>query len=276
MNADNDLVAVDTNTKNKLHQRNQVEDAFFSYQSLGTGVPAETLHENHDHKCGRLTHLQPRIEHVADANPNDTDNLDESALQYLPLNQDTLRTGNTLRHMDDLHIGNCQEQAEHPNGASSSAVGVESGQRSGPTKSVFRRRSQNKKGRSNFSEAAKNILRSFYSKNPYPEKNDVSDLAGRAKLTPKQIRVWFSNKRNREESSGKSRNPLSNKICSNTNRRRHPRSQPRYLEKSYPEINAVQLGLSRQDLRPKWTEESKPGQHRQILSKRTRRRCRCL
>ena len=256
MNADNDLVAVDTETKNKFHQRNQVEDSFFSSQSLGTGVPTETLHENHDHNFGRLNHLQPGIEHVADSNPNDTGNPDESALQYFPLNQDTLRTGNILRHTDDLHIANYQEQAEHPNGALSSAVEVESGQRSGPTKSIFRiRRSQNKKSRSNFSEAAKSILRSFYFKNPYPEKNDVSDLARRAKLTSKQIRVWFSNKRNREESSGKSRNPLSNKFCSNTNRRRHPRIQPLCLKKSYPEINAVQLGLSRQDLRTKWTEE---------------------
>ena len=103
MNADNDLVAVDTNT-NKLHQRNQVEDGFFSSESLGTGVPTETLHENHDHNFGRLNHFQPGIEHVADSNPNDTSNLDKSALQHFPLNQDTLRTGNILRHMDDLHI----------------------------------------------------------------------------------------------------------------------------------------------------------------------------
>jgi hypothetical protein len=193
-----------------LRQPNQIEDGFFNSQSPGTGVLTETLdsvlasHPIHQYQ-NNDNYLHIGFGPAGAANPIDTSNLDESVLQHFPLNQDTLETGNSSYHMDDLHVVNCQAQPEHPNGASSSVVEVESVQRSRPTKSVFGRRSQNKKGRSHFSEAAKRILRCFYSKNPYPEKNDVSDLANRAKLTPKQIRIWFSNKRNRNESSGKQR-----------------------------------------------------------------------
>jgi len=218
MNADNDLAAGDTDTENKLHQPNQMEDGIFSSQSPTSRVPIESLdytlsshpinqYENNE------TYLQTGIEHAAVSNPNDSSNLDESVFQHSPPNQNTLGADDVLCLMDDLHVVNCQAQSEHSNGASSSAVEVEAVQLPKPIKSLFRR-SQNKKGKSRFSEAAKSILKSFYSNNPYPEKNDVTDLAHQVKLTPKQIRVWFSNKRNRENSPGKPLHPLyNNKSC---------------------------------------------------------------
>ena len=199
-----------------------MEDDFFNSQSPGIGIPTETLdsalafqpihqcYENNNNNLSHLNDVQTGIDHVADPNPDDTSNLDESALRHFPLNHN-------LCHVDELHVVNCQEKLEHPNVPSSSVVEIESLQRSSPIKSALGRNVQNKKGRPQFSEAVKSILRSFYSKNPYPEKNDVSDLACRAKLTPKQIRDWFSNKRNRkkknrEEPPGKPCNPLNTKL----------------------------------------------------------------
>lgn len=195
-----------------MYQPNQAE-VDFSSQLSGSMILTETFIEDSNHNLSHSNHVQTGIEHAAGSTLNNAGNLDKSVFRPIPTYHDTWWIGNNLRHIADLHAVNCQAQSEHPNEASPSVVEVESVQRSSHIKSVFERRSQNKKKRSHFPETAKNILSSFYSKNPYPEKNDIANLAYRAKLTPKQIRIWFNNKRNREESSGKPRNSLYHKFC---------------------------------------------------------------
>jgi len=48
-----------------------------------------------------------------------------------------------------------------------------------------------------FSASSKALLNSSFASNPYPEKRTLNDLASRTKLTIKQVRTFFGNKRSR-------------------------------------------------------------------------------
>ena len=60
-----------------------------------------------------------------------------------------------------------------------------------------------KPGGSHFSKKVKSMFAEYFTKNPYPEKDDIEDLAEKAHVTSKQVSVWFNNKRARSSPRGK-------------------------------------------------------------------------
>lgn len=64
------------------------------------------------------------------------------------------------------------------------------------------KKTSKKNKKTGFSRSSKSILNSSFLDNPYPAKKTIIDLASEAKLTIKQVKTFFANKRSRTAPQG--------------------------------------------------------------------------
>jgi len=144
-------------------------------------------------------HFDNTIHNILEPNDNSfiSSMRDHCILDIDPDQRDLPSIGIPLEHRPDIHRRNTDGLA-----VSQQLVPAKPNDSSATTKKQ-KKPKKTKRGGSHFSKKVKSMFAEYFIKNPYPEKDDIEEIAEKAHVTAKQVSVWFNNKRARSSPRGK-------------------------------------------------------------------------